>query len=226
MIRLAHRGCYSRKITENTLEALEEAVMRGADGIEFDLHLSKDGEIMVVHDADLHRLAGYARKIRELESAELISMPLRYGGSIPTLNDVTARIHAPALLDMEVKTRAVLEPLLKKLSTSTALRERTIISSFNAQVLKEVRRHFPEMRTLFLIKRWPLPLRRKKVWNKIKDVNPWGVAFPIISLTRKRVIFLRGLCANVGGWDLRGLKRESERARKLELDVAIVRITK
>lgn len=224
MLTLAHRGCYSRKITENTLEALEEAVRRGADGIEFDLHLSKDGEIVVVHDPDLHRVAGTAYRIQDLDISELLGLPLRYGGNIPTLNDVTARIHAPAILDMEVKTRAVLDPLLLKLSTSAGLRERTIISSFNALVLKEVRRQFPDMRTLLLIKRWPLPLRKKKVWNKIQEVNPWGVAFPIISLTRKRVLFLRSLCANVGGWDLRGLKRERERAKSLELDIAIVKI--
>lgn len=54
MINFAHRG-FKGKYPENTMVAFEKAIAAGADGIEFDVHLSKDGEIVIIHDETLER---------------------------------------------------------------------------------------------------------------------------------------------------------------------------
>lgn len=54
MLNIAHRG-FKGKYPENTMLAFEKAIEAGADGIEFDLHLSKDGELVIIHDESLER---------------------------------------------------------------------------------------------------------------------------------------------------------------------------
>lgn len=54
MINFAHRG-FKGKYPENTMLAFKKAIEAGADGIEFDVHLSKDGELVIIHDEFLDR---------------------------------------------------------------------------------------------------------------------------------------------------------------------------
>lgn len=222
MLIFAHRGFRSSGKTENTLPAFQSAVEQDADGIEFDLRLSRDGELVAVHDANLHRVAGDAHRIIELTADELTAIPLRHGGTIPTLNDITGHIHAPALLDMEVKTLEVTEHLIGKLKTSTSLRERTIVSSFHASILERVKAHAPDVRTLLLIKRWPLPLRAQRFFRRLERLAPWGVALPLPLLTRSRIRALRDCGCKAGAWDHRGTRSEARRAVRFELDFAIL----
>ena len=204
------------------MEAFAAALSQGADGIELDLRVSKDGELVVVHDTNLHRIAGDAHKVSELSAADLAKVPLRQGGSIPSLQDVTANVHQPAVLDMEIKQRNVISPLIVKLKTSASLRERTIVSSFSIPALQDVGREVPDVRRLLLVVRWPLPLRRAIFEQRILNLHPWGVAFPIGLLNRRRVAYLRRLGLMVGGWDRRRPKQEARKAKALGLDVAIL----
>lgn len=223
MLILGHRGCPTRLCTENTLDSFRVALEQGADGIEFDLRLSKDGEIIIFHDPNLHRVAGAAPKIKELTATELAGYELRYGGRIPTLNDITANIHFPAVLDMEVKQYDVWQVLARKLRTSAGLRERTIISSFNHRVIRQAREEFPEMRTILLVRRWPLPLRGRKFWANVEKLGPWAIGFPIMTFNQRRVRFIRQMGYKVAGWDLRSSRGERLKAEKLGLDIAIVK---
>ena len=67
---IAHRGA-SALAPENTLAAFRKAIEDGAEGIEFDVRLSKDGTAVVFHDADLKRIAGRDEKIIDLSFEEL-----------------------------------------------------------------------------------------------------------------------------------------------------------
>jgi len=221
MLVIAHRGFFGRNRTENTLEAFQEAVALGANGIEFDLRLSKDGELVIVHDKNLHRIAGDAHAVAKLTAEELAQIPLRHGGSIVTLNDVTAGVHMPTILDIEIKHKDTVEPLIRKLGTSASLRERAIISSFQANALAQVKQAHPDVRTLLLVHRWPFPLRGKRSWGRIRRLQPWGVALPITLLTARRASFLKQFGA-VGTWDQRFTRSEAKKASRIGLDLAIV----
>lgn len=74
-ILVAHRG-YAAAWPENTLPALEAAVAAGARWVEVDVQLCADGVAVLLHDADLERVAGRAGSIFELTAAELAEVPV------------------------------------------------------------------------------------------------------------------------------------------------------
>ncbi len=223
MLVFAHRGFPSKKRTENTLESFHEAISFGVDGIEFDLRLAKDKEPVVIHDATLHRIAGDARRVADLTSSELGAIPLRHGGQISTLNEITSNVFAPITLDIEVKTVDVLPALITKLKTSAHLRERTIVSSFKASVLSRIQRELPDVRTMLLISRWPLPLRTKRFMSALNEMKPWGVGLRLFLCTSRRIHMLQRHGFIVAGWDERGTIREARKAKTLGVDIAILK---
>ncbi|MGB7202125.1 MAG: glycerophosphodiester phosphodiesterase family protein [Pyrinomonadaceae bacterium] len=70
---IAHRGG-SAHAPENTLEAFRAAVDAGADGIEFDVQLARDGVPVIIHDTDLKRTAGVDKRVADLTSRQLAKM--------------------------------------------------------------------------------------------------------------------------------------------------------
>ncbi len=70
---IGHRGA-SAVAPENTMAAFREAIAAGADGIEFDVRLTRDGVPVVIHDSTLHRTAGLPQRIADLTSSELKSI--------------------------------------------------------------------------------------------------------------------------------------------------------
>jgi len=221
MLLFAHRGFHNRKIAENTLEAFERAIDEGADGIEFDLRISRDGVPMVVHDENLHRVAGDARRVRDLTGKELQDVSLRGSGYVPTLNEVTSSWKSPVQFLIEVKDRDACELLIQKLSTSAKLRERTIVASFVLDDIERLRRNVPDVRTLYYSKTWPLPGRGRRIWSAIEKIAPWGMGFPVNTLSKRRILIIREKGFRVASWDLQPLKRETRKLLKYDLDIAV-----
>ena len=87
---IAHRGS-SGEQPENTLPAFERAIAQKADMIETDLHLSRDGVVVIHHDAELKRL-GVAGEIRDHTAAELFAMNAAPGAG--------RRLPLPSLLEL------------------------------------------------------------------------------------------------------------------------------
>ena len=86
---VGHRGA-SALAPENTLRAIELAAERGLDLVEVDVYLSRDGELVCVHDADLQRVAGRPEAIATLSADELARVDLGAGQGVPRLMDVLA----------------------------------------------------------------------------------------------------------------------------------------
>ena len=152
----AHRGA-SAYNPENTLEAFSRAVEQGADCIELDVHLSKDGEIVVAHDARLERVSNGTGYINDHTLEELKSLnfnrlfPDSPACRIPTLSEVFLLIdghNTRALtVNIELKTTERLYPELpEKLAALTAeykMEERVIYSSFNHYSLHHIKKINP-----------------------------------------------------------------------------------
>ena len=109
IVVVAHRG-YSRWVPENSLSAFRKAIDAGADMIELDVQETADGEIVVLHDRDLLRLARDKRAIAELTLAQVRQLDLgrRIGLSptierIPTLADAIALARGHVKLQIELK---------------------------------------------------------------------------------------------------------------------------
>lgn len=160
VIVIAHRG-YSAKAPENTMAAFELALEAGADGIELDVHLTKDGEVVVLHDETVNRTTSGKGSVREYNLAELKELdagswfaPEYAGEKVPTLRQVLDLLKGrDVLLNIETKTALGFEqlnerlvPLLDKYDRW----ERTIISSFNHYSLAHLISLKREARTAIL----------------------------------------------------------------------------
>lgn len=155
---LAHRGA-STHAPENTLAAFRLAAEAGADGIELDVHLSRDGEVVVIHDEQVDRTTNGRGRVHDMTLAELKALdagawfsPRFSGERIPTLAEVLEAV-GPAfrLINVELKSGRVLYPGLEAKVIETLRRfgllERCILSSFNHFSLRLVKQIEPRART-------------------------------------------------------------------------------
>lgn len=156
---IAHRGA-SAVAPENTLAAFRKAIEDGAEGIEFDVRLTSDGEAVVFHDADLKRIAGRDEKIVDLSFDELQKVDAgswfnrvvprlaneRFSNeTIPGLKDVLNLLNdfrGLIYIELKCKEREV-EPLVKAVCReigASHLLPQIIVKSFRLQVIPEIRR--------------------------------------------------------------------------------------
>ncbi|MEM3086288.1 MAG: glycerophosphodiester phosphodiesterase family protein [Halobacteria archaeon] len=138
---IAHRGA-SSVAPENTLVAFRSAMEQGADGVEMDIHLSRDGVPMVIHDPLLLRTTGTrgrvaeksARELKELDAGRYFN-PKFAGERIPTLEEVAREV--PGRLFVEVKDSPRSVPaVLRTLKEAGALGRATVIS-FHPLILRQ-----------------------------------------------------------------------------------------
>lgn len=128
----AHRGASSTH-PENTLAAFAEAIRLGADGIELDVRATSDGVPVVSHDFGLRRAWGIERSIGDLTLADLRGL----APSVPTLAEALDLVGGRCRLDIEIKEAGVEASVLGLLAELE--RERWVISSFDWDVLREIR---------------------------------------------------------------------------------------
>jgi len=155
---IAHRGASGDR-PENTLPAFEEAIAQGADMIETDLHLSRDGVIVIHHDAALERL-GESGEIGSRTAAELAALDAAPGAEtverIPTLLDVLEGFADRIAWNLELKVglEAPYEGIEGKVLTEVEARGslgRILFSCFDDGVLARLRARAPEARLGVLV---------------------------------------------------------------------------
>lgn len=150
---IAHRGA-SRDCPENTAAAFEEGLRQGADAIELDVQLSRDGVPVVYHDRTLVRAGGGRRRVSALDLAELRALdagewfaPSFRGEPIPTLAQVLRRFGRRTRLLIEIKARqaprawnrhAELARTVVAQVVGAGLHDRVFVLSFDVAVLREV----------------------------------------------------------------------------------------
>ena len=141
----AHRGLHGADIPENSLAAFEAACQNGF-GIELDVQLSSDGEVMVFHDYTLTRMTGRDKKLSELTADELCS--LRLAGSdqtIPTFSDVLALVNGRVPILVELKGESFDTALCPKVAEILkSYSGEFCIESFNPLLIKEIKRYLPD----------------------------------------------------------------------------------
>jgi glycerophosphoryl diester phosphodiesterase len=147
----AHRG-YSAKYPENTMVAFQAAEKVGADGIELDVQLSKDGEVVVIHDFTIDRTMNGKGRVNELTVEQLQSFHAKTNrnATIPTLKEVFTWIKTNSLVCIiELKnhsnTGGELEEKVVELVQQFDLFDRVIISSFNHYAIVYVYRLCPQI---------------------------------------------------------------------------------
>lgn len=185
---IGHRGA-SAVAPENTIASFERALHDGADGIEFDVRLARDGVPVVIHDATLRRTALRDGNVADLSSTELSEIDvgtwfnLRYPAAarpsytlatVPTLVQVMDLFRqGGALLYLEMKCEAgesgALAAEVAKLILSRSLLDRVVVESFALDSLLEIKRITPGIRTAALFE--PRFSRPVSVWRKMRMIE-------------------------------------------------------
>ncbi len=100
----AHRGLHdgNRQVPENSMAAFARAMEAGY-GMELDVQLTRDGQLVVHHDGNLKRVCGVDRNIRDLTYDELCRIPLPDGSRVPLFSEVLALVNGRVPLIVEVK---------------------------------------------------------------------------------------------------------------------------
>jgi len=144
----AHRGA-SAYAPENTMAAFVKAVELGSGGIELDVHMTKDSQLVVIHDDAIDRTSNGTGKVKDLTFSELLKYD--FGGwfsdefaeeKIPTLEQVMALLSEwNKVLNIEIKASDIgIESNVIEMIDKYRMRDKVIISSFNHYILVNIKR--------------------------------------------------------------------------------------
>ena len=168
------------------MPAFRLAWEEGADGVEFDLRLTRDGEVVVLHDATLDRTTAVARRIDELSLQQLRELdagrwkdPRWAGTPIPTLIEVLHEVPSGGHLFAEIKCGPeVITPLREVISAAESPEKLFTFMAFDPGILKAVKKAFPGIRALQAIdlKRWLPNSKPDTAWERrIDQVRMMGI---------------------------------------------------
>jgi len=147
----AHRGA-AAYAPENTMPSFEMACEMGTDAFELDVHLTKDGKVVVIHDDTVDRTSNGSGAVSSMTYAELLEMDFSYGKEgfekvrIPLLNEVFEFAHKNNIfVNVELKENLyqdafpIIEKVLK-IEKEYGMSENVIYSSFNHYLLRDLKK--------------------------------------------------------------------------------------
>ncbi|THA61071.1 glycerophosphodiester phosphodiesterase [Streptomyces sp. A0958] len=149
-LTIGHRGAAGVE-PENTLRSFVRAEEAGMDLIELDLHLSKDGALAVMHDAEVDRTTDGKGPIAEKTLAELRALDAGQGERVPVFEEVLDAVRSP--IQAEIKDVAAARTLAR------VMRERDLVGrveviSFHDEAIAEIAQLVPGVRTALVASRW------------------------------------------------------------------------
>ena len=179
---IAHRG-FSGVYPENTMLAFRKAIEIGADGIELDVHLSKDGQVMIIHDEALKRTTGLDGVISDYTREELEKISAgktkndEFGFTpIPSLEEYLAFMaeHKDKFTNIELKTAPVYYPEIEEKTLELVrkfdLEKNIIYSSFNWLSIERMQR-------LGTISETGLLFSGMKLYNQAHIIKSLGINY-------------------------------------------------
>lgn len=147
---LGHRGS-PREALENTLRSFDLALRAGADGVELDIQVARDGAAVVVHDESLDRVLGISATVSALDWPAIERVT---AAQVPSFGQVVAWAAASgAWVNVELKAAGAEEKVVQAIRR-TGIAERIIISSFDHESVKRAGSVGPELRRYLLTERW------------------------------------------------------------------------
>ncbi|MQY11733.1 Glycerophosphodiester phosphodiesterase [Streptomyces sp. RB5] len=151
-LTIGHRGLMGIE-PENTVRSFVRADREPMDMIELDLHLSKDGHLVVMHDADVDRTTDGSGPIADFTLEELRRLDAGLGERVPVFEEVVEAVKAP--LQAEIKDVAAARRLAEVI-TGRDLLGRVDVISFHDEALAEIRRLLPAARTALVAEHYDL----------------------------------------------------------------------
>ncbi|AFM34028.1 MULTISPECIES: glycerophosphodiester phosphodiesterase [Stutzerimonas stutzeri subgroup] len=184
-----HRGAKG-EAPENTLVSFEQCLQHGVRRCELDLHLSRDGELMVIHDPTLKRTTGRRGKVVQHDADELVNYDAREGGPgwktpcpIPRLSELFEKCdfeHWQLEVKSASRVRAARTVMaIKELAEQHRLLDRITVTSSSREVLRALNRLAPEIsRGLVAEYNWLDPLKVARQYGCSLLALKWTLCTP------------------------------------------------
>lgn len=158
LIIVAHRGA-SADAPENTLPAFQLAWQQGADAIEGDFHLTRDKQIVCIHNPTTAKYSRRSLTVRKSKLADLQALdvgswksPEFVGTKIPTLAQVLATIPPGKKLYIEIKSSPqIVRHLLKEIDASGIDLSQLVVIAFSGRVIKTIKAQRPTLKAIWLV---------------------------------------------------------------------------
>ena len=158
---IGHRGA-SAITPPNTLKAFEKAIELKADYSEFDIHLTKDGEIVIIHDTDTFNTTGVKGLVKDMTLDQIKNLSVGEGEQIPTLKELINLARDKMGLQIEIKAKNLLKILIEILKKE-GLVNTSIISSFMLSELQKLKLLEPNVKVGLLT---PMELMRPSQYKR------------------------------------------------------------
>jgi glycerophosphoryl diester phosphodiesterase len=145
-LTVGHRGVMGVE-PENTLRSFRRAEQAGLDQIELDLHLSKDGELVVMHDPEVDRTTDGRGLVSDLTAAEIRGLDAGLGERVPVFQEVLDAVRRPIQAEIkDVAAATVLAGVLRERGETG----RVSVLSFHDEALAGIRAALPGVRTVLV----------------------------------------------------------------------------
>lgn len=218
---IAHRGA-SAYYPENTIESFAGAIKLGAEMIELDVQLSRDGEVVVFHDEKINRCTNGRGKLAAYNLAELKNFdagswfaPKFKGANIPTLNEVLDLCRNQIAVNIEIKTEAVTDKITNGIEEKCldlvekhGMRPHVVFSSFDQRALKHLKEIDPRVSVAVL---YDKKTYNDKLPSEIVgslEADSFNCAQKELSKKRQADLRAHGIPVNVYTVDLKSGMRE------------------
>ena len=188
----AHRGA-RREAPENTIPAFERAIEIGADGVEFDVLLTKDRVPIITHNNDLSVLTHFDGLVHETPFSTIKSLDFgsHYRTSFsnitaPTLTEVLELLQPHDIsIICELKSQpgmaSSVAELVGGIISDFHFRNSVVLSSFDVKILYYLKKLFPNIPRALTIKRRAFPFFPWRIFATLLDVNEIHASFPMIT---------------------------------------------
>ncbi|MFF0183428.1 glycerophosphodiester phosphodiesterase [Streptomyces sp. NPDC005244] len=193
-LTIGHRGVMGVE-PENTLRSFTAAQNAGLDLIELDLHLSKDGALVVMHDADVDRTTDGSGPIAEKTLAELRALDAGSGERVPVFEEVLDAVTSP--LQAEIKDVAAARALAEVIQRRDLV-GRVEVSSFHDEAVAEISRLVPGVRTALIASRYGVDVvdRAVEVGAETVCLNIRRLSLEVVEKARKAELRIIGWVVN------------------------------
>lgn len=209
---IGHRGVMGVE-PENTLRSFVRADREGLDGIELDLHLSKDGELVVMHDETVDRTTDGSGAVGDLTLEELRKLDAGQGERVPVFEEVLEAVPGRPV-QAEIKDVAAARVLAGVLRARDLL-DRVSVLSFHDQALSEIRELLPQARTVLVAER-----TAADIVPRAQAVGARLVSLELRTLTLEAVELCQAAGIDVMAWTVNN-QRDLDLARALGLVGAV-----
>jgi glycerophosphoryl diester phosphodiesterase len=196
---IGHKGA-SSIAPENTLKAFQKAIELKADYVEFDIHITKDGKIVIIHDSDKFNATGVKGLIEDMTLDQIKSLDAGEGEKIPTIRELISIVRKKIGLQIEIKSINLLDKLIHILREENLI-STSIVSSFILNELLKLKLLEPSLKVgLLLSADLVRPKLIKRKIEKIAKNNFYSIYPPFTTINKEIVDFAHSYGLKVIVW--------------------------